>query len=151
MHRALRARRRGGRQSVGAICCIAGLVELGSPLAGVGHCSGLNADMGAGQGANAVAGPATRSRAGAAGDSRVDGEAGSGPSLAWAPMGPDGGSIRFLAHTPALPQTVYAVSSEDGVFRSLDGGRHWLLVSEELPGVTCLAIDPRDARTVYAG
>ena len=151
MHRAPRARRHAGLRCFGAICCLAGLLALRSPLAAAGQRSGLDADVGGWEGAAAGASAATWSRAGAAGDSRLDGEPGPGANLAWLPMGPDGGSIRFLAHTPALPQTVYAVSSEDGVFRSLDGGRHWSLVSEELPGVTCLAIDPRDARTVYAG
>jgi photosystem II stability/assembly factor-like uncharacterized protein len=79
------------------------------------------------------------------------GAPGQGSSLAWQPMGPIGGAIRLLAQTPAFPQVVYAASSGDSLFRSLDGGRHWALVSDFLTGMHCIAVDPRQPRTVYVG
>jgi photosystem II stability/assembly factor-like uncharacterized protein len=63
-----------------------------------------------------------------------------------------GVDIHALAVDPHDPQRLY-VGTGDGVFRSLDGGSHWVRASVGLGdrGVDALVVDPRDPATVYAG
>jgi photosystem II stability/assembly factor-like uncharacterized protein len=74
--------------------------------------------------------------------------------MTWAPRG-RGLRATFelsVAAAPSHPGTVYAGGSS-GVARSLDDGRHWVRSSGGLPDdlyVDDLAVDPTDARTVYA-
>ncbi len=70
-------------------------------------------------------------------------------------------SIGAIAVAPSAPETVYVGSGEgllrpdlsvgDGVYRSDDGGRHWVHVgldfAQQIPE---LAIDPRNPRRVFA-
>lgn len=71
---------------------------------------------------------------------------------AWSAIGPDGGAVAALAVDPADAQAVYAGTSRDGVFKSLDGGLTWSAANRGLPDldVVALAIDPHRASTVYA-
>jgi len=48
---------------------------------------------------------------------------------------------------------VYAATDGNGVFRSTDGGRNWVSVSEGLPGsgVALLTADPLVPARLYAG
>src|SRR4051812_40711138 len=47
------------------------------------------------------------------------------------------------------PERVYATVNQDGLYRTLDGGKSWTRVLDgEVRGVT---VDPTDERVVYAG
>ncbi len=65
-----------------------------------------------------------------------------------------GQSIRALAVAPSDGRIMVAGTLK-GVYRSVDGGTHWELISpegsQELHEVESVAIDPSDPRVVYAG
>ncbi len=73
----------------------------------------------------------------------------------WAPT-PDmeGQSVRALAQAPSNPR-MYVAGTVSGVYRSNDGGQHWVKISPpenaELHEVESIAIDPVDTNTIYAG
>lgn len=66
----------------------------------------------------------------------------------------DGQSIRALAQAGSNPKMLVAGTLK-GIFRSEDGGMHWDQISPagsaELHEVESIAIDPKDAKTIYAG
>ena len=66
--------------------------------------------------------------------------------------GPNGGYVLSLAIDPQTPMTVYA-GTDQGVFKSADGGQNWSPASSGLNSVVvqALAIDPAQPLTVYAG
>ncbi len=67
--------------------------------------------------------------------------------------GPFGGVvIQLLAH-PQEPDTLYLAAFGSGVYKTVDGGRHWTTASRGLddPMVLALAVDPIAPRTLYAG
>jgi hypothetical protein len=75
----------------------------------------------------------------------------------WTSGGPHGASVNDLAIDPASPRTLYAGTNQ-GVFKSLDGGESWTRASVGLendttgnPSVASLLMDPRDPATLYAG
>ena len=78
--------------------------------------------------------------------------AGNGP--VWRPMGPPGGDVISLVQAPSEPARLYLGTVDGHIFSSGDEGRRWELVGR--PGtrsdfvVQSLAVDPRDARVVYA-
>lgn len=45
---------------------------------------------------------------------------------AWSPIGPEGGNVRSLAADPHEPKRVYLGTSDGMLYRSDDGGRHWV-------------------------
>jgi photosystem II stability/assembly factor-like uncharacterized protein len=57
-----------------------------------------------------------------------------------------------LGVAPTTPSTIYARTSLDGLLKSTDDGATWQLAREGLPDgfVIALAIDPSDARKLYA-
>ena len=65
-----------------------------------------------------------------------------------------GQSIRALAVAPSDPKTLVAGTLK-GVYRSVDGGTKWQLISPEgsteLHEVESIAIDPKDPQIIYAG
>jgi photosystem II stability/assembly factor-like uncharacterized protein len=65
-----------------------------------------------------------------------------------------GQSIRSLTDAPSNPKILVAGTLK-GVFRSLDSGAHWTLISppenKEIHEVESVAIDPLDPNTIYAG
>jgi photosystem II stability/assembly factor-like uncharacterized protein len=65
-----------------------------------------------------------------------------------------GQSIRAFAQAPSAPRTLFA-GTLDGVFRSIDAGATWTLISppgsREIHEVESLAVDPADPNIVYAG
>lgn len=65
-----------------------------------------------------------------------------------------GHSIRALTLSPSDPK-VLVLGALDGVFRSVDTGKTWTLISpassNELHEIESIAIDPKDPRTIYAG
>ncbi len=73
----------------------------------------------------------------------------------WAPVADmDGQSVRALVQAPSNPK-LYVAGTVAGVYRSVDGGQHWKVISteesSELHEVESVAIDPVDTNTVYAG
>ncbi|MBS1722160.1 MAG: glycoside hydrolase [Armatimonadetes bacterium] len=81
----------------------------------------------------------------------------------WRPIFDDQptGSIGFLAVAPSAPDTIYVGCGEglqrpdlsigDGVYRSTDGGKTWVNTGlRDGQQISCLAVDPRDAKRVYA-
>ena len=72
----------------------------------------------------------------------------------WHPMGPPGGDVISLVQAPSEPARLYLGTVDGHIFSSLDEGRRWELAGR--PGtradfvVQSLAVDPRDARTLYA-
>jgi photosystem II stability/assembly factor-like uncharacterized protein len=67
--------------------------------------------------------------------------------------GSEGGIVHAILTNPAEPATMYAATSEAGVFKSTDRGRHWRPVNRGLTrvNVLSLAADPASATTIYAG
>ncbi len=65
-----------------------------------------------------------------------------------------GQSIRALTAAPSNPKIVVAGTLK-GVYRSIDGGEHWQLISpegsQEIHEVESVAIDPTNAEIIYAG
>ena len=72
----------------------------------------------------------------------------------WALIGLGGESVRALEQSASEPK-VWVAGTRTGVFRSADDGQSWLRITQagdaELQNVDSLAIDPRDARTIYVG
>lgn len=71
----------------------------------------------------------------------------------WTSHGPEGGSIIALAIDPATPSTLYAGTSYDGVFKSMNSGVNWGAFNTALTNtrVMALAIDTVTPTTLYAG
>jgi photosystem II stability/assembly factor-like uncharacterized protein len=65
-----------------------------------------------------------------------------------------GQSIRALAAAPSNPKILVAGTLK-GVYRSVDGGEHWGLISpegsQEIHEVESIAIDPANPEIIYAG
>lgn len=65
-----------------------------------------------------------------------------------------GQSIRSLAGAASDPK-IFVAGTLDGVYRTIDGGEHWKLISpegsKEIHEVESVAIDPKDPRVIYAG
>jgi photosystem II stability/assembly factor-like uncharacterized protein len=59
------------------------------------------------------------------------------------------GYVYALAVDPRDPETVYAGTLEEGLFKTTNGGASWRSVG--LRGVSTLVLDPRDPETIYAG
>jgi photosystem II stability/assembly factor-like uncharacterized protein len=80
--------------------------------------------------------------------------AGSAPDrIAWTANGPDGGGTTYIEIDPRSPSTLYAGTSQAGVFRSTNGGRTWERRSNGLPvngGVGPLELAPSDPSRLYA-
>lgn len=69
----------------------------------------------------------------------------------WTHLGPFGGPVGEVAVAPGAPRTLYA-ATQHGVYRSDDAGGRWRLVGGgQSPRTSVLAIDPSNARVVYAG
>ena len=68
----------------------------------------------------------------------------------WMINGPDGGTVNRLVFDPTDSSIVYAGAS-NGLFRSADGGRHWV-GAPALLGTTILdvAVANSDPRVVFA-
>lgn len=71
----------------------------------------------------------------------------------WASIGPLGGSVEFVAVSPANPAIIYASSRVGGVFVSGDAGATWRAANVGITDIRiqCLAVSPLDANVAYAG
>lgn len=67
--------------------------------------------------------------------------------------GPFGGVVVSLLTDPVEPDTLYLGGFGSGVYKSVDGGRHWRATSRGLDDLTVLtlAMDPIFRAVVYAG
>jgi len=67
--------------------------------------------------------------------------------------GPFGGVVVSLLTHPDAPEVLHLAAFGSGVYRSVDGGRHWAAASRGLddPAVLTLAQDPVSPRVLYAG
>jgi photosystem II stability/assembly factor-like uncharacterized protein len=68
----------------------------------------------------------------------------------WSPIGPDGGTVSFLTAAPSNSRILYA-GTPGGVFRSTDGGAHWMRASRGLPpnDILALAVAPSNPSVLY--
>jgi photosystem II stability/assembly factor-like uncharacterized protein len=69
----------------------------------------------------------------------------------WTGGGPPGGTVYSIAVDPASPNTLYA-GTDDAVFKSVDGGQHWVLSSSGLPTtrMAAISVSPDGSGTVFA-
>jgi len=73
----------------------------------------------------------------------------------WTPLGPSniGGRTRAILINPDDPNIMYAAGVAGGVWKSVNAGASWTPISDLMANiaVTCLAFDPKNANTIYAG
>ena len=66
----------------------------------------------------------------------------------------EGHSVLALTMAPSDPK-ILILGALDGVFRTVDGGNTWMLISpeksKELHEIESIAIDPKDPRIIFAG
>lgn len=71
----------------------------------------------------------------------------------WTNIGPEGGSVGWLAVDPQNPANVYALTCAGGVFKTGNGGASWSPMAG-FPAIGCnpnsLVVDPISAGTLYA-
>ena len=85
-----------------------------------------------------------------------DGSASTSGALGtWQALGPGniGGRTRSILIDPSNPQVMYAAAVAGGIWKTANGGAAWLPLDDFLPNiaVTCLAFDPSNTSTIYAG
>lgn len=73
----------------------------------------------------------------------------------WKPLrGMRGKSVRSFDLAPSNPEVMVA-GALDGVYRTMDGGEHWDLISPanhpDIRNIESVAIDPRDPNVIYVG
>ena len=75
-----------------------------------------------------------------------------GAANVWTPIGPEGGQILSVEADPRQASVLYA-GTDQGVFKSTDGGTTWLRSSQGLRrrDIADLALAPSDSSVVYAG
>jgi len=71
----------------------------------------------------------------------------------WINIGPEGESVQTLAINPQAPDTLYAGTWGDGVFKTTNGGMNWTAINTGMTAtiVYALAINPQTPDTLYAG
>jgi photosystem II stability/assembly factor-like uncharacterized protein len=73
----------------------------------------------------------------------------------WVALGPGniGGRTRAIVVAPENPATMWAGSVGGGIWRTDDAGAHWAPADDFMANlaVTCIVMDPKQPRTLYAG
>jgi Bacterial Ig domain len=73
----------------------------------------------------------------------------------WQAIGPGnvGGRTRALLVDPVNPDVMYAAGVAGGIWKTTNGGSSWLPLNDFLANiaVTCMAFDPSNSSTIYAG
>ncbi|GAB4546862.1 MAG: hypothetical protein Kow0063_41400 [Anaerolineae bacterium] len=59
--------------------------------------------------------------------------------------------VQALAIDPQTPTTLYAGTTQHGVYKTIDGAATWLDTGLPVTNTTALAVDPQDPETVYVG
>src|SRR5215216_1148012 len=85
-----------------------------------------------------------------------DGSASTSGALGtWQSIGPGnvGGRTRALLIDPVNPDVMYAAAVAGGIWKTTNGGTTWLPLNDFLANiaVTCMALDPSNSNTIYAG
>jgi hypothetical protein len=85
-----------------------------------------------------------------------DGSASTSGALGtWQSLGPGnvGGRTRALLVDPANPGIMYAAAVAGGIWKTTNGGNSWTPLNDFLANiaVTCMAFDPSNSNTIYAG
>src|SRR5215217_258758 len=93
---------------------------------------------------------------GTGGGGAGDGSASTSGALGtWQSLGPGnvGGRTRSLLIDPTDPNVMYAGAVAGGIWKTTNGGSSWLPLNDFLANiaVTCLAFDPSNSSTIYAG
>ncbi len=74
---------------------------------------------------------------------------------AWVSLGPGniGGRTRALIIHPTNPAIMYAAGVAGGIWRTTNNGQNWLPLTDMMANlaVSCLAFDPKNPLTIYAG
>jgi len=68
-------------------------------------------------------------------------------------IGPVGNRVIAIAGVPANPNIYYAGAASGGIFKTTDGGAHWVAVFDDQPvsSIGSLAVAPSDPNVVWAG
>ncbi len=71
----------------------------------------------------------------------------------WRSEGPFVGAVVEVAIDPANPDTIYAATGSGGVWRSDDGGQHWILPGDGMVSrpIEWIEVDPGNPATIWAG
>jgi hypothetical protein len=93
---------------------------------------------------------------GTGGGGAGDGSASTSGALGtWQSLGPGnvGGRTRTLIIDPIDPNVMYAAAVAGGIWKTTNGGSSWAPLDDFLANiaVTCLAFDPSNSTTIYAG
>jgi photosystem II stability/assembly factor-like uncharacterized protein len=72
---------------------------------------------------------------------------------AWRSEGPFLGAVVDVAIDPVTPDTIYAATASGGIWRSDDGGQHWMLPGDDMVSrpVEWVEVDPGNPGTIWAG
>ena len=72
---------------------------------------------------------------------------------AWRSEGPFVGAVVDVAVDPVNPDTIYAATASGGVWRSDDGGQHWVLPGDEMVSrpIEWIEVDPGNPATLWVG
>ena len=72
---------------------------------------------------------------------------------AWRSEGPFVAAVVDVAVDPVNPDILYAATGNGGVWRSDDGGQHWMLPGDEMVNrpLTWIVVDPGTPSTIWAG
>jgi len=76
-----------------------------------------------------------------------------GNETLWTPCGLSGNGVGPFAADPTNPERMYLARNGAGLYKTIDGGKHWSLINNGLPQftVTGLAIDPHNPDLIYIG
>lgn len=63
------------------------------------------------------------------------------------------GRTNAIAFNPGNPATIYIGAAGGGIWKTVDGGAHWVPLTDNLSTLTCgaVAVDPNDTNVVYFG
>lgn len=93
---------------------------------------------------------------GTGGGGAGDGSASTSGALGtWQALGPGnvGGRTRALLIDPINPDVMYSAAVAGGIWKTTNGGNSWVPLNDFLANiaVTCMAFDPSNSNTIYAG
>ena len=74
-------------------------------------------------------------------------------ALRWRHIGPEGNRVSSVAGIAGDPFTYYAGAASGGLWKTVDGGIHWMPIFDDQPvsSIGALAVAPSDANVVWVG